>query len=194
MKLLVTGFEPFGGETINASWEAVRALPCQIDNWEVTALCLPVEYGRAAELALHTAREMQADAILCVGQAAGRSEITPEQVGINLRYGRIPDNAGFQPLDEPAAADGDAAYFSTLPARRMAEAITAAGVAAKLSYSAGAYVCNDLLYSLLHAFKGTSVRVGFIHVPITPAQATPNQPFMETSVCESGLIAAIKAM
>ena len=191
MKLLITAFEPFGGDSINASWEAVKALPKQIGRWELTQLCLPVEFGRAGEIALVKAKEINADAVICVGQAAGRSEITPEFIGINLRHAAIPDNAGFQPQDAPIAPDGPAAYFSTLPVRQMAQAISECGIPAKVSYTAGAYVCNDILYTLLHRMTSSSVPAGFIHVPPTPAQS---QPSMTTERCVQGLIAAIEAI
>ena len=191
MKLLITGFEPFGGENINASWEAVQTLPSQIGPWELIKICLPVEFGRAAEIVLAKLKEIGADAVICVGQAAGRNEITPELVGINLRHAGIPDNAGFQPQDAPIAQDGPAAYFSTLPVRQMAQAVSDRGIPARVSYSAGAYVCNDILYLLLHRLASSSVPAGFIHVPPTPAQG---QPSMTTESCVQALIAAIEAI
>lgn len=154
MRLLITGFMPFGGEEINPSWEAVRALPERIGEYELTKMLLPVVFGEAAEMVISEAEKIRADAVLCIGQAGGRAEICPELVGINLKNATIPDNAGNQPKDEPIAEGGDAAYFSTLPVRKMADAISAAGIPARLSYSAGAYVCNELLYSLLRHFDG----------------------------------------
>lgn len=164
--LLITGFEPFGDEQTNPSWEAVKALPDRIGAWTLRSLLLPVEFGRAAALAIETAKEVHADAILCVGLAAGRDAVTPEAVGVNVRDASIPDNAGFRPEGEPVVSDGPAAYFSTLPVRRITEAIRSANVPAKLSYTAGTYVCNDLLYTLLHHFSGTDVRVAFVHIPL----------------------------
>ena len=169
-KLLITGFEPFGGESINPSWEAVSRLPEEIGDYALTKLCLPVVFGGAAELAISVAGEIDADAILCIGLAGGREAITPELVAINLRHATIPDNLGNKPQDEPVIVGGREAYFSTLPARKMAEAIAGAGIPAKVSYSAGAYVCNDLLYSLLAHFDGTKTRVAFIHVPYSAEQ------------------------
>ena len=194
MKLLVTGFEPFGGEKINASWEAVRALPCRIESWELSTLCLPVEFGRAADIAMKYAFAMKADAILCIGQAAGRNDVTPELVGINLRHARIADNAGFQPQDAPVCPEGNTAYFATMPVRKMAEAILAAGVNASVSYSAGTYVCNDLLYTLLHVYNGSSVSVGFIHVPPTPQQVSSGQPSLTTEACCTAIRAVIASI
>jgi pyroglutamyl-peptidase len=153
-KLLITGFAPFGGEEINPSWEAVRALPERILEYELTKLRLPVVFGEAAKIAIAEAEKIRADVVLCIGQAGGRAEVCPELVGINLKNASIPDNEGNQPKDEPIAEGGDAAYFSTLPVRKIADAISAAGIPARLSYSAGAYVCNELLYSLLAHFDG----------------------------------------
>ncbi len=164
--LLITGFEPFGTEDRNPSWEAVNALPACIGDRTLTKLLLPVEFGHAAELALQAAADCRADAILCVGLAAGRTAVTPEAVGLNVRDASIPDNAGYQPAGEPIQADGPAAIFSTLPVRSMVEAIRSAGIPAKLSYTAGTYVCNDLLYTLLHRFSGTPTRVAFVHIPL----------------------------
>lgn len=163
--LLVTGFEPFGNEDRNPSLEAVKALPDRIGVWSLRKLFLPVEFGRAAVLAFKAAGECHADAVLCIGLAAGRTAVTPEYIGVNVRDASIPDNAGCRPQGEPVDPNGPAAYFSTLPVREMTAAIAAAGVPAKLSYTAGTYVCNDLLYSLLRSFSGTETHVAFIHVP-----------------------------
>lgn len=174
-KLLICGFMPFGGEDINPSWEAVKRLPSEISEYSLTKMQIPVVFGEAYREVLNMAEKIVPDAILCIGQAGGRSAITPELVGINLRYAKIPDNKGNQPLDEPVASEGKVAYFSTLPVRKMAEAIKSAGIPSELSYSAGAYVCNDLLYSLLSRFEGTETRVAFIHVPyIIEQEKTPS--------------------
>ena len=163
--LLITGFEPFGAENRNPSWEAVKALPDRIGEWTLHKLLLPVEFGRAADLAIHAAADCRADAILCVGLAAGRTAVTPEAIGVNVRDASIPDNAGQKPAGEPVDPHGPAAYFSTLPTREMTAAIAHAGIPAKRSYTAGTYVCNDLLYSLLHRFAGADVRIAFVHIP-----------------------------
>lgn len=163
--LLVTGFMPFDKNAVNPSWEAVSRLPASVGAYRIETLLLPVEFERASALAIEKAQALRADAVLCVGLAASRNAITPEALGVNVRDARIPDNAGFQPNGEPIQADAPAAYFSTLPVRRMVDAIRAVGLPAALSYSAGTYVCNDLLYSLLHRFDGSETRVAFIHVP-----------------------------
>ena len=149
-------------------------------------------YGKAAEIVLDAARELCPDAILCVGQAGGRSAITPELVGINLRNGNIPDNNGNQPRDEEIIAGGDKAYFSTLPVRKMAEAVNAAGISSQVSYSAGAYVCNDVLYSILAHFEGTKTRAAFVHIPYCKEQN--KEPSMEMEQIIRALTVAIENM
>lgn len=191
-KLLIMGFEPFGGETINPSWEAVNRLPEEIGEYEITKLKLPVVFGRAAEMAIKAAEELRPDVILCIGQAGGRGAITPELVGINLRHADIPDNIGQSPKDEPVIECGANALFSTLPVRKMAEAIRNSGLPSQVSYSAGAYVCNDLLYTLLSHFEGSQTRVGFIHIPYAPEQK--KEPCMEISRVVQGLMESIKNM
>lgn len=189
-RLLITGFEPFGGEEINPSWEAVSRLPDEIGDYALTKLRIPVVFGKAADAVLAKAAEVSPDAILCIGQAGGRSAITPELVAINLRYAKIPDNEGNQPKDEPILPNGDGAYFSTLPARQMAEAIAAAGVASQVSYSAGAYVCNDLIYTLLHRYQNTQTKVGFVHIPYSTEQG--KEPAMDMADMLKGLTVAIE--
>ena len=216
-KLLITGFAPFGGEEINPSWEAVRALPERILEYELTKLRLPVVFGEAAKIAIAEAEKIRADVVLCIGQAGGRAEVCPELVGINLKNASIPDNEGNQPGDEPIAEGGDCAYFSTLPVRKIADAISAAGIPSRLSYSAGAYVCNELLYSLLAHFEGgenrqnagenakenggenangnggengRKVRAGFIHVPYIPEQG--KTPSMSLDTIKTALKIAIE--
>ena len=169
-KLLITGFEPFGGESINPSWEAVCRLPSEIGEYSLTKLLIPVIFGEAAEKVRSEAEKICPDAILCIGEAGGRDAVTPELVGINLRYAKIPDNGGNQPVDEPIIAGGENAYFSTLPIRKMVEAVSAYGMPSRVSYSAGTYVCNDVIYTLLSHFQGSGTRVGFIHVPYIKEQ------------------------
>lgn len=193
-KLLITGFEPFGGQKINPAWEAVQALPDQVGDWTLIKLQIPTVFGQAARQVLDRAEAVRPDAILSIGQAAGRSQVTPELVGLNLRWASIPDNAGAQPQDEPIVPGGDTAYFSTLPVRKLAKAVREAGVSAEVSYSAGAYVCNDVLYTLLHRYHGTPVRVGFIHVPLLPEQALEGQPSLPLAEIVKALTAAILAL
>lgn len=177
-KLLITGFDPFGGQTVNPSWEAVRLLPGRIGAYEVTCLQIPTLFGEGARKVRSAAEALHPDVILSVGQAGSRRGVTPEVVGINLREARIPDNGGFQPVNVPIVPDGPAAYFATVPVRAMVDAMTAAGLPCALSYSAGAFVCNDVLYTLLHHYHGTAVQAGFIHVPFLPEQAGDGMPSM----------------
>ena len=189
-KLLITGFEPFGGEKINPSWEAVKALPEKINDYELIKLCLPVVFGEAAEIAVREAEKHNPDVIISIGQAGGRAAITPELVAINLRHAKIPDNKGNQPKDEPIIEGGATAYFSTLPVRKMADAISSLGIASDLSYSAGAYVCNDLLYTILSHFDGTKTRAAFIHIPYCKEQN--KEPSMDMTEIIKGLTALIE--
>lgn len=190
--LLITGFEPFGGETVNPSWEAVERLPNEIGDWRLEKLRIPVVFGRAGETVLARAAEVCPDAIVCVGQAGRRAAITPELVAINLRYASIPDNAGNQPRDVPVIAGAPTAYFSTLPVREIAAAAQRAGVESAVSYSAGAYVCNDLLYTLLHRRPETPAC--FVHVPWLPEQAPVGAPSMALETIVQGLRAMICAL
>lgn len=191
-KLLITGFEPFGGEEINPSWEAVLRLPDQINEYQLTKIKLPVLFSDAANRVISVANDIGADVIICVGQAGGRSEITPEFVGINLRFAQISDNNGYKPVDEPIKDCGKEAYFSTLPVRKMADAIKEVGIPSKVSYSAGAYVCNDVLYTSLAHFENTKVRVGFIHVPYCTEQG--KEPSMTIENIAKGLRTAIESI
>ena len=193
-KLLITGFDPFGGETVNPSWEAVRLLPERIGEYDLTKLQIPTEFSRASEAVLMAAEALQPDAILCVGQAGGRAGITPEVVGINLREARIPDNGGAQPVNEPVVKKGPAAYFATLPVREMVKALSDRGIPASLSYSAGAFVCNDVLYSVLHRYSGTRTMAGFVHVPFLPEQAKEGVASMALETIAKALEIAIEQM
>lgn len=191
-KILITGFEPFGGERINPSWEAVSLLPDIIGEYNLTKLLIPVVFGEAAEKVIEKAGELQPDIILCIGQAGGRNAVTPEFVGINLRHAAIPDNKGRQPQDEPIIHGGENAYFSTLPVRKMAVAIHEAGIPSQVSYSAGAYVCNEVLYMLLAHYKGTQTRVGFIHIPYCAEQN--KTPFLSIKDIIKSLTIAIESI
>ena len=190
-KLLITGFDPFGGEKINPAWEAVKGLPDRIGGYELCKLEIPTVFGHAAAAVLERAEEIKPDVILCIGQAGGRAAVTPERIAVNIRDARIPDNAGNRPRGEFCWEDGPAAYFSTVPVMAMADSICASGIPGTVSNSAGAFVCNDTLYLLLHRFSGTDTRVGFIHVPWLPEQGTPNLPLEQTV---RGLEAAISAL
>ena len=192
-KLLITGFEPFGGEKINPSWEAVKLLPEKIGDFEIIKAEIPVVFEKAAETVLAKASEINPDAIICVGQAGGRAGVTPEMVAINLRFASIPDNEGNQPKDIPCVQDGENAYFATLPVRKMAEAVSEASIPCSVSYSAGTYVCNDLIYHVLHHYRGTDIKACFIHVPFISEQ-TNDKPSMELETIAKALEIAIEAI
>lgn len=193
-KLLITGFDPFGGENINPSWEAVKELPDHIGDWQITKMEIPTVFGAAAGQVIAAAEGLQPNAILCIGQAGGRAAVTPEVVAINLQEARIPDNLGNQPMNIPVVKGGPAAYFATVPVREMVQAIQAASIPAALSYSAGTFVCNDVLYRLLHHFDGTATQAGFIHVPYLPQQAKENQPSLPQEKIVEALTLAISVL
>ena len=190
-KLLITGFDPFGGETVNPAWEAVKLLPDTIGEYVLYKLEIPTVFGVAASTVLAKAEEIHPDVILCIGQAGTRNAVTPERIGINIRSARIADNTGNQPLEQPIVPNGPDGLFSTVPVKAMADAITAAGLPGGVSNTAGAFVCNDTLYTLLHHFQNTPVRVGFIHVPWLPEQGSPSLPLADTA---KALEAAISAL
>ena len=175
MKLLITGFEPFGESKINPSEQVVRALAREkIAGVEMHTAILPVERVRGPQVLLDAVKRVQPDAVLCLGEAQRRMAISIERVAINLMDYRMPDNAGQKIVDEPIARDGPAAYFCTLPVRAMFDAVRAAGIPAELSLSAGAYLCNQVLYTLVHhlAQNKSRTRAGFIHLPALPEQVS----------------------
>lgn len=190
--LLITGFEPFGGEKINPSWEALCQMPNEVGGFSVKKLLLPVVFDEAASMVIAKADEFCPDVILCIGQAGTRGAITPELVGINLKNASIPDNMGNLPKDEPIILGGPDAYFSTLPVRKIAEKISESGIPSHVSYSAGAYVCNNVLYTLLSHYKNTDVRVGFIHVPYCIEQG--KEPNMSLDNITKALVIAIESI
>jgi pyroglutamyl-peptidase len=172
-RILLTGFDPFGGESINPSWEAVRTLHGKrMGSHLIVARKLPTEFAGSLRELKAVVREMAPAILLGVGQAGGRQQLSIERVAINVQDARIPDNASAQPVDEPVIAGGPAAYFSTLPIKAMLAALQAHGVPAEISNSAGTYVCNHIAYTMLHlAAKRRGMRAGFIHIPYLPAQA-----------------------
>ena len=170
--VLITAFEPFDGELINPSWEAVSHLHERlICGARVVAKQLPCVFSESLQSLYAAIDELQPDLVIAVGQAGGRSEITVERIGINIIDARIPDNAGQQPIDQLIAKDGPAAIFSTLPIKAIVEGIREAGIPASVSQTAGTFVCNQVMYGLLHYLAGSPVRGGFIHIPYLPEQA-----------------------
>ena len=191
MNVLLTGFDPFGGEALNPSWEVARALQgAQIAAASVQAACLPTAFG-AAPPALAQAIERHRPAlVIALGQASGRSEVSLERVALNLIDARIADNAGERLRDVPVRAGGPVAYFSTLPIKAMRDGLRAAGHPAGLSLSAGAFVSNQVFYELQHRLQGSGVASGFIHLPVLPEQAARSQP----SPPSMGLAAQVAAI
>ena len=198
MKLLLTGFTPFDGEAINPALEAVKRVKPEIAGMEIVKLEVPTVFGESVQLVAEAIEREQPDFVLSVGQAGGRAAITPERVAINVDDARIPDNAGQQPIDVPIFADGENAYFATLPVKAMTDAIRNAGLPSALSNTAGTYVCNHLMYGVLHHLHQNhkSIKAGFIHVPYIPEQTAdkPGVPSMPLDDIVRALEAAISAI
>jgi pyroglutamyl-peptidase len=187
-KVLLTGFEPFGTATSNPSGEIVK----QISGDSIVTAILPVTYALSAERLLELIAEHNPDVVICLGQAEGRTQITPEKVAINLDDARLPDNAGVQRSDVKILDDGPDAYFTTLPIKEMVDAAKAAGVPASVSLSAGAFLCNHVFYIAQNKFAGSKVRSGFIHVPLMDSQA-PEFPGLPTMPLNQ-MVKAVRAM
>ena len=184
MKIIVTGFDPFGGEKINPSIECVKALP-EIEGVELIRLELPTVFKESAKRLNDVIKDVKPDAVLSVGQAGGRPGITMERIAINVDDARIPDNISQQPIDEAIQLDGEAAYFSTLPIKRIVKAIREAGIPAEVSNSAGTFVCNHIMYQALFAATKADkpFKAGFMHIPFIPEQTTdkPSLPLEEST-------------
>lgn len=195
--VLVTGFEPFGGEDTNPSWEICRALPAAIGRAPLETLLVPTQFRLAIEETAAAIERANPRLVILLGQAGGRACLSVERVAINVDDARIADNAGSQPVDEPVAPAGPAAYFATVPVKAMTAAIREAGIPAEVSNSAGTFVCNHLFYGVLHflAASGRDARAGFIHVPWLESQAVarPGEPAMALATMVRGVEAAIVA-
>lgn len=180
-KVLITAFEPFDGERINPSWEAVSRLHNRlIGGAEIVAKRLPCAFGTSLEVLYATIDAVKPDLVIAVGQAGGRADMSIERVAINVDDARIPDNAGAQPIDEPVMIGSPAALFSTLPIKALVAGIREAGIPASVSQTAGTFVCNHVMYGLLHYLRRRKARGGFIHIPYLPEQAInhPGAPSM----------------
>ncbi|MGN1412866.1 MAG: pyroglutamyl-peptidase I [Anaerovoracaceae bacterium] len=198
VRVLVTGFQPFDGETTNPSMEAVKRLPETIENAEILKEEIPVVFSKAGIVLERLLEKYHPDLVLCIGQAGGDAVISVERVAINLMDARIPDNEGSQPVDLPVREDGPAAYFASLPVKSMVLNMQQGGIPAQLSFSAGSYVCNTLMYHLLYLRekKYPQMKGGFIHVPYAPQQAAlkaPNVASMNIDDMTRGLQLAIEA-
>ena len=199
MRILITGFEPFGGQSINPSWEVARALDGL--SWpqaQVRAIQLPCVFAQAASALTRALDEIRPDIVLALGQAEGRSDISVERVAINIMDARIADNAGAQPIDQPVVTGGPVAYFSTLPIKHLVARMRAAGFPASVSQTAGTFVCNQVFYALQHALAGRGVRSGFVHVPLLPEQAAhwpgPPLPSMPLGTQVAALTCALHSL
>ncbi len=198
MKILVSGFDPFGGEKVNPAIESVKKLPDTILGAEIIKLEIPTVIGKSIQKIEEAVELHKPDVVISVGQAGGRTDITVERVGVNVDDCRIPDNEGNQPIDEKIAEDGPDAYFVTLPIKAMVEHIQKKGIPASVSNTAGTFICNHVTYGVRHLAetKYPEMRTGFIHIPFLPQQVLDKKgmPSMELDVIVKGLVAAIEAV
>jgi len=198
MKLLLTGFEPFGGEKINPAFEILKSLPDSIDGHEIIKHEIPTSYKKSIKAVESLLEKLKPDVVLSLGQAGGTFGLRVEKVGLNLRDAGSPDNDGHRASHEVIYEDGDTAYYSKLPVKAMVKKITESNIPAALSYSAGAYVCNNLLYALLYLSERhyKNMRCGFIHVPYFPEQiiGKRNTFYMTPEEMVRGLEAALLAI
>ena len=198
MKILVTGFDPFGGEPINPAIESVKRLPDNIEGAEIIKLEIPTVRKKSLEKIEKAINEHNPDVILSIGQAGGRFDISIERVGINLDDFRIPDNEGNQIIDEPIFPDGENSYFVKLPVKAMVQNVQKNNIPASVSYTAGTFVCNHVLYGVMYLIekKYKGKKSGFIHIPFLPQQVVDkkNMPSMELDTIVKGLTAAIEAI
>lgn len=199
MKILVTGFDPFGGEKVNPAYEAVKLLPDNIAGAEIIKMEIPTVFSGSSEAVEEGICKYHPDVVLCVGQAGGRSSVTIEKVGINLAEARIPDNNGEQPMDIPLREDGETAYFATVPVKAMVKNVRVHGIPCNISYTAGTYVCNSILYNVLYLAKKKypDIRGGFIHVPYALEQVVDKPdgtPGMSLETIAKALEYAVEAV
>ena len=199
MKILITGFDPFDKEKINPAYEAVKLLPDKIGSCDIIKLEIPTVFGKGAAEMEKAIGSCHPDCVICIGQAGGRSCISIEKVAINFVDARIADNEGNQPINTAIIPDGDTAYFATIPVRAMVENVRSHGIPANLSFTAGTFVCNEVMYRLLHLTntKYHNIKGGFIHVPYTTQQAAnkpDGTPSMDVETIAKGLEYAILAI
>jgi pyroglutamyl-peptidase len=194
-RILLTGFEPFGGDQINPSWEIAKAMNGQkIAGVSIVARMLPCAFGEALKVLQQSIAQVNPDLVLALGQAGGRSDFSIERIAINIDDARIADNAGARPIDLPVVDGAPAAYFSTLPIKTMVAGLRAAGHPASVSQTAGTFVCNHVFFGLQHALHGSGVRSGFMHLPLLPAQAAKlaGQPSMALDQMLAGVRLALE--
>ncbi|MBF4695751.1 pyroglutamyl-peptidase I [Fusibacter ferrireducens] len=196
MKVLITGFDPFGDESKNPAYEAVKMLPDTFEDIELVKVEIPTKFYKSIEVLKNHIEKEKPEVVICVGQAGGRFTVSVERVAINVDDARIPDNGGNQPVDQAIVEGGPAAYFSTLPIKAIANAIREGGIPASVSNSAGTYVCNHIMYGLMHMINTqfSEIRGGFIHVPFLEEQVLdkPNMPSMNLDSISKALGIAVK--
>lgn len=197
MKVLITGFNPFGGESINPALEAVKLLPENIAGAEVIKLEIPTVFVKSLEKIEEAIVKYSPNIVIAIGQAGGRFGVTPERIAINLDDARIKDNEGNQPIDISIFEDGDTAYFSNLPIKAMVKEMTEGGIPSSVSNTAGTFVCNHVMYGILYLIdrKYPGIKGGFIHVPYIPSQVItkPTMPSMSLKDISKGIELSIKA-
>lgn len=197
MKVLITGFDPFGGEKVNPSFEAIKRIPESIEGADIIKAQIPTVFGKSIEKLESLINENNPDIVICVGQAGGRFDISIERVAINVDDARIKDNEGNQPIDTMIFEDGKNAYFSSLPIKAMVLELRSAGIPSSVSNTAGTFVCNHIMYGLLYLIdkKFNGIKGGFIHVPFISQQVVEkaNTPFMSLEQIAEGLALAVKA-
>lgn len=195
-KILITGFEPFGNDKINPALEAVRLIAGRkLNGGEISICQVPVVRYKSIDVVKQAIEDQQPYAVITVGQASGRTAITPERIAINVDDFRIPDNDGIQVIDEPVVEGGPDAYFTTLPVKAMVSAMQSEGIPAMISNTAGTFVCNHLFYGIQHYLKDSNIRHGFVHIPLLPEQSVDgSQPTMKLEQIAEGLAIAAQAI
>ncbi len=196
-RVLLTGFDPFDGQRVNPSWQAVTSVAAAPrDGLTLRTALLPCVFGEALDALRAAITDHRPDLVVCVGQAGGRRALSVERVAVNLDDAPIPDNAGRQPVDRPVVPGGPDAYFATLPVKACVAAARSAGVPAAVSYSAGTYLCNHVFYGLAHliATERPALRGGFVHIPYAPSQVTDRaEPSMAVPLAAEGVLAVVLA-
>ena len=199
MKVLVTGFDPFGGDKVNPAYEAVKKMPDEISGAEIIKVEVPTVFEKSSQVVKEAIQQHQPDVVICVGQAGGRSAVSFERVAINLAEARIPDNEGNQPFDTALEENGPAAYFTSLPIKAMTKNVQDHGLPAYISYTAGTFVCNDIMYRVLYMIdkEYPHMRGGFVHVPYLPEQTLDlpeGTPSMPAEMIAKALACGIRAI
>lgn len=195
--VLLTGFDPFGGESINPAWEVAKSLHEKtIGEYKIISKQVPTVFQKSISVLKEYIEELNPEMIICIGQAGGRPDITIERVAINVDDARIADNEGNQPVDVPVVEEGPAAHWSRLPMKAIVKRLQEEGIPASVSQTAGTFVCNHLFYGLMHELvkRDKKIKGGFIHIPFLPEQASnyPGQPSMSLSTIRKGIELAVE--